>query len=422
MNSSKIRHICYSFATHYRFLSSIHTIDSFTIKSNSLRHLLENTFRNIDTKVLKKRKKELELYLSSYNLDTSTEFNYDHINISNASTELKQINQDFNLIQSITDEYNESVELYELAKCENDLDVIKECNNNLDNINIKLNKYKISKLFTIENDEYDSYLDIVAGAGGLESCDWAYMLSQMYKSWSQLHNFTFETINEQKDEETTNGIRNATFKINGEKAYGWLKSEAGVHRLVRISPFDSHHRRHTSFALVRVYPSFPSNTTTVNNNDNINDKSTSHQSSKDQIRIAPNDIRVDTYRSSGAGGQHVNTTNSAIRITHKPSGIVVCCQQDRSQHRNKHIAMEMLQSKLLQLDLEQKKEQLFTSMLGLGENISFGNQIRTTVLHPYRLVKDHRTGWESNDVDGMLEGRLLQDAMAMTLEKKMIGL
>ena len=231
-----------------------------------------------------------------------------------------------------------------------------------------------------ENDKFDIYLEIHAGAGGTESQDWAEMLRRMYLKWFDKKKFTFEMINEHKGEEA--GIKSSTLKVSGTNLYGLMKNESGVHRLVRISPFDSGARRHTSFASVWVYP--------------IIDESI-------DIEIKDKDLRIDTYRSSGAGGQHVNTTDSAVRITHLPSKIVVQCQNERSQHKNKETCMTMLKARLYEHELE-KKEKKEENIEKSKSDIGWGHQIRSYVLHPYRLVKDNRTAEESSDPDKILNG------------------
>ena len=233
-----------------------------------------------------------------------------------------------------------------------------------------------------ERDVLDAYLEIHAGAGGTESQDWAEMLRRMYMKWSNNKNYKFDLISEHRGDEA--GIKSTIIKIKGEFVYGVLKSESGIHRLVRVSPFDSGARRHTSFASVWVYPVI---------NENID------------IKIEEKDLRIDTYRSSGAGGQHVNTTDSAVRVTHLPTKIVVQCQNDRSQHKNKETCMNMLKARLYEFEL-QKKEKENQSIQKSKSEIGWGHQIRSYVLHPYRLVKDNRTNFESTDPDKVLNGEI----------------
>ena len=233
-----------------------------------------------------------------------------------------------------------------------------------------------------ENDYLDAYLEIHAGAGGTESQDWADMLRRMYMKWSNNKNFKVELISEHKGDEA--GIKSSTIKITGEYTYGFIKSESGIHRLVRISPFDSGARRHTSFASVWVYPVV---------NEDID------------VEIFEKDLRIDTYRSSGAGGQHVNTTDSAVRITHIPTKIVVQCQNERSQHKNKETCLNMLKARLYEFEL-QKREKENSNIEENKSDIGWGHQIRSYVLHPYRMVKDNRTNYESSNPDKVLDGNI----------------
>jgi len=241
---------------------------------------------------------------------------------------------------------------------------------------------ELATLLTGENDANNAIVEIHPGAGGTESQDWAEMLMRMYTRWAERHNFKVETIDYQAGEEA--GLKSVTLEVQGPNAYGYLKSERGVHRLVRISPFDAQARRHTSFASLDVVPEIE---------DDID------------IVIEDKDLRVDTYRSSGAGGQHVNVTDSAVRITHLPTNIVVTCQNERSQHRNRDVAMHVLKAKLLDRARQEADEKL-SKELGTKKKIDFGSQIRSYVLAPYRLVKDHRTGYEVGDADRVLDGDL----------------
>jgi len=235
-----------------------------------------------------------------------------------------------------------------------------------------------------EADQNNSFLEIHAGAGGTESQDWAQMLQRMYVRWAESNKFDISLLQESKGEEA--GIKSSILKISGDYVYGWLKRESGIHRLVRISPFDSNKRRHTSFASIWVYPEI----------DN-----------KVEIEINEGDLRIDTYRASGAGGQHVNKTDSAVRITHMPTNIVVQCQSDRSQHKNKSNAMAMLKSRLYELELQKRKEEEH-KINSEKKDIGWGNQIRSYVLHPYKLIKDLRTNYESSNVNNVLDGNIDQ--------------
>jgi peptide chain release factor 2 len=246
-----------------------------------------------------------------------------------------------------------------------------------------------------EADGNDTFLEINAGAGGTESCDWAAMLARMYVRWAEAHGYKVELISESAGEEA--GIKSAAYKIIGHNAYGWLKSESGVHRLVRISPYDSAARRHTSFSSVWVYPVVDENI---------------------EIEVPPNEIRLDTYRSSGAGGQHVNTTDSAVRITHIPTGIVVT-SSEKSQHQNRANAMAALKSRLYQMELERRTASIQEAHEAKGD-AGWGNQIRSYVLQPYQMVKDLRTGVETSDTSGVLDGDL-DRFMAATLAMEVSG-
>tara|TARA_Y100000741_G_scaffold347289_1_gene314443 strand:- start:133 stop:981 length:849 start_codon:yes stop_codon:yes gene_type:complete len=258
-------------------------------------------------------------------------------------------------------------------------------NDNLENIlklKLETKKNEIKCFLSKESDILDSYIEIHAGAGGTESQDWADMLRRMYIKWATNKKFKYEIISEHKGDEA--GIKSSTIKIEGEYVYGWTKSESGIHRLVRISPFDSGARRHTSFASVWVYPVIDENI---------------------DVEIAEKDLRIDTYRSSGAGGQHVNTTDSAVRITHIPTKVVVQCQNERSQHKNKETCMNMLKARLYDHEIKKRKKENQTLESSKSE-IGWGHQIRSYVLHPYQLVKDNRTNYESSSPDKILNGEI----------------
>ena len=271
-------------------------------------------------------------------------------------------------------------DLFELATQENNQQVVNEVIEKIKELKKEVKKNEIKCFLSNENDSLDCFLEIHAGAGGTESQDWAEMLRRMYIKWASNKGFKYQLISEHKGDEA--GIKSATIKIHGEYLYGYLKNESGIHRLVRISPFDSGARRHTSFASVWVYPVLE---------DNI------------KIEILEKDLRIDTYRSSGAGGQHVNTTDSAVRITHLPTNIVVQCQNERSQHKNKETCMTMLKARLYEYELK-KKEKQEKNIEQSKSDIGWGHQIRSYVLHPYRLVKDNRTGEESSDPIKILDG------------------
>ena len=273
-------------------------------------------------------------------------------------------------------------DLNELAIEENNLTIQNEVIDNIKNLREQVKKNEIRCFLSNEADSLDCYIEIHAGAGGTESQDWADMLRRMYLKWSDNKKFKSQLISEHRGDEA--GIKSSTIKIEGDYIFGWLKKESGIHRLVRISPFDSGARRHTSFASVWVYPVV---------DENIN------------LEILDKDLRVDTYRSSGAGGQHVNTTDSAVRITHLPSKIVVQCQNERSQHKNKDTCMNMLKARLYDFEIK-KKEQENLSKESSKSEIGWGHQIRSYVLQPYRLVKDNRTNFESTSPDKVLDGEI----------------
>jgi peptide chain release factor 2 len=272
--------------------------------------------------------------------------------------------------------------LQSLAAEEEDDRLEAEIQAEIDGIASDLNELELELTLGGEYDERDAILSLHAGAGGTESQDWAEMLMRMYLRWAERRDYKAEVLDVSPGEEA--GIKSAVIEISGSYAFGYLKSEHGVHRLVRLSPFDADHARHTSFALVEVMPEAEADV---------------------DVRIAPDDLRVDTFRSSGPGGQHMQKTSSAVRLTHLPSGIVVTCQSERSQHQNKEIAQKILQSRLLELELERRAEER-AKLKGKRIAAGWGNQIRSYVLHPYRMVKDHRTGYQTSDSDGVLAGEL----------------
>ena len=272
--------------------------------------------------------------------------------------------------------------MHQLAIEENNKSVQTEILENINNLRNQIKKDEIKCFLSDETDSLDCYIEIHAGAGGTESQDWANMLRRMYLKWSDNKKFRSNLISEHRGDEA--GIKSSTIKIEGEYVFGWLKKESGIHRLVRISPFDSGARRHTSFASIWVYPVV---------DENIN------------IEILDKDLRIDTYRSSGAGGQHVNTTDSAVRITHLPSKIVVQCQNERSQHKNKETCMNMLRARLYDFEIK-KKEKENQNFESSKSDIGWGHQIRSYVLQPYRLVKDNRTNFESSNPEKVLNGEI----------------
>lgn len=296
-------------------------------------------------------------------------------------SKLNNLKNQYEDLNSFKESIQDNLDTLDLLKDDYDEEIKMMIENNLQKDIEKLERLKMYLLLNGPYDKNDAILEIHSGAGGTESCDWANMLLRMYERWCNLKNYKVEIINIQEGEEA--GIKSVSLIIKGINAYGYLKNEKGVHRLVRLSPFDSSNRRHTSFASVSVTPIFE--------NDGID------------IDINENDIRIDVYRSSGCGGQGVNTTDSAVRITHIPTKIVVTCQNERSQIKNKETAMKVLKNKLYELELERKKEQI-NKIKGLQMDNGFGSQIRSYVMHPYSMVKDHRTGTETSNVNKVLDG------------------
>lgn len=300
-------------------------------------------------------------------------------------------------VREIEQILNDNVEMIDMAEAEGDAGILKESESILAALKAKVERRQLESLLSGEADGNDCYLQINAGAGGTEAQDWADILLRMYTRWCERSDYKLEVLERSDGEEA--GIKSVTIKVSGEDAYGWLKTETGVHRLVRISPFDSSARRHTSFASVSVSP--------------VIDESI-------DVEIEEKDIKVDTYRSSGAGGQHVNTTDSAVRITHIPTGIVAACQNQRSQHQNRFTAMEMLKGKIYEMELK-KREDAAAAEHGEKTDIGWGHQIRSYVLHPYQMIKDLRTGVETTDSQGVLNGdldRFLEASLALQLDAK----
>ena len=299
-------------------------------------------------------------------------------------------------IRTLERDLRDNLELAEMAEAEGDAALVDEAHANLEAAQERAAKAELEALLSGEADGNDAYVEINSGAGGTESQDWAEMLLRMYSRWAQAHGYKVELLEEQGGD--TAGIKSATILVQGENAYGWLKTEAGVHRLVRISPYDSNSRRHTSFASAWVYPKI---------DDSID------------IEILDKDVRTDTYRASGAGGQHINKTDSAVRLTHMPTGIVVSCQAERSQHKNRAAAWDMLRALLYEAEL-QKREAEAQKLEDSKTEIGWGRQIRSYVLQPYQMVKDLRTGVETSDTQGVLDGDL-DRFMAASLAARVSG-
>ena len=296
--------------------------------------------------------------------------------------ERQKLSDQMEVIGTLEQDLTDAEELYEIGQEEGDTSISGEVLDLLKSAEDRAQKAELDALLSGEADANDCYIEIHAGAGGTESQDWAGMLRRMYVRWANAHDMKVDEVEEHAGDEA--GIKSATLQIKGENAYGWLKSESGVHRLVRISPFDSNARRHTSFASVWVYPVI---------DDSI------------EVEILDKDVRTDTYRASGAGGQHVNKTDSAVRLTHEPTGIVVACQNGRSQHQNRATAWDMLRARIYEMEL-QKRQEASQAMEDTKSEIGWGHQIRSYVLQPYQMVKDLRTNVETSDTQGVLDGDL----------------
>jgi peptide chain release factor 2 len=292
------------------------------------------------------------------------------------------LDQKVQAVRSLENRLNDAIGLIEMGEEEGDTEVVQEAESALETLRKEAEKFQISSLLSGEADSNDAFLEVHAGSGGTEAQDWAEMLLRMYTRWAGQHDYKVTMLDRSEGDEA--GVKSATIRIEGDKAYGWLKTENGVHRLVRISPFDSNARRHTSFSSVSVSPVI---------DDTI------------VVEIDEKDVKTDTYRSSGAGGQHVNTTDSAIRLTHIPTGIVVACQAERSQHKNRATAYSMLRARIYEMEL-QKRADAVNAAHGEKTDIGWGHQIRSYVLQPYQMVKDLRTGAENTDAFKVLDGDL----------------
>lgn len=313
----------------------------------------------------------------------------------------KQLKDKVERYETLRSLREDTIDLIDMANEENDESMLPEIKESVETIQKDLEEMTLQTLLSGKYDSCNALLDFHAGAGGTEAQDWCEMLIRMYQMWAQKNGFTFDVIDSLPGDDA--GMKSATVQISGLNAYGYLKAEKGVHRLVRISPFDSSGRRHTSFASLEVMPEI---------NDEI------------EVNIRTEDLRVDTYHASGAGGQHVNKTASAVRITHLPTGVVVACQTQRSQHQNRDYAMKMLKSKLVQIAEQQQKEKI-EDIKGVQKEIAWGSQIRSYVFHPYNLVKDHRTSFEMGNIGAVMDGDIqgfinayLKGASLGTLELK----
>ncbi|MBK5951497.1 peptide chain release factor 2 [Rhodobium orientis] len=310
--------------------------------------------------------------------------------------ERQQLDDGLTSIRSVEQRLTDNIELIELGEMEDEEQIVAEAEKALGDLNDELARRQVETMLSGEADANDTYFEVHAGAGGTESQDWASMLLRMYIRWAERRGFKTEVLEVHDGEEA--GIKSATVMIKGHNAYGWMKTESGVHRLVRISPFDSQARRHTSFASVWIYPVV---------DDNI------------EIDVSESDVRIDTYRASGAGGQHVNTTDSAVRITHLPTNIVVQCQNERSQHKNRATAWAMLKARLYEVELQKREEEAAASAASKTD-IGWGHQIRSYVLQPYQLVKDLRTNVESTNPNDVLDGAL-DPFMEAALAQRVLG-
>ncbi len=334
-----------------------------------------------DFEILKSTANLDAIFDELHNIQKSLEREKDFSSISNLMIRKNELEKKIEKFENVRRLIEDIQVLYELWKTENQQDALAELNELLPKVKKELRKLKIDLMFSDKYDKMNAILDITPGAGGTESMDWAGMLARMYIRWATSSGFDVQIIDKTPGEQA--GIKSATLLIQGEYAYGYLKGESGIHRLVRISPFDANRRRHTSFAAVTVYPEI---------DDSI------------QVNINPEDLEIETFRASGPGGQHVNKTDSAVRIKHIPTGIVVVCQNERSQHRNKQVALRILQSRLY--ELERKKREKEKESLVEKKDIAWGNQIRSYILHPYKLVKDHRTGYETTQAEEVLDGQI----------------
>lgn len=355
---------------------------------NQLKIKIDELYNSIGIEKLKFRLSELELLVQN------DETWRDQAKFTELNQEISKLKRKIDPWISIKKETDDSIELIEMALAEEDLELISEITSSIKILEERFGELETRELLSDPDDVKDAFITIHPGAGGTESQDWASMLFRMYSRWGEKNGFTIDYIDYTQGDEA--GIKSATILVKGEYAYGFLKGETGVHRLVRISPFDANKRRHTSFASIEVLPDVE---------DNV------------EVDINENDLKIDTYRASGAGGQHVNKTDSAVRITHIPTGIVVQCQNERSQHKNKAFAMKVLKARLYERHKAEQDEKM-QEFAGEKKDISWGNQIRSYVFQPYTLVKDHRTGEETGSVDFVFDGELNRFLYAYLKSKK----
>jgi len=355
---------------------------------NQLRVKIDDLYKSIGIEKLKFTLSELELLVQN------DETWKDQARFTEISQEISKLKRKIEPWISIKKETEEAIELIEMALAEEDMELISEISTSIQNLDERFSELETRELLSDPDDIKDAFITIHPGAGGTESQDWASMLFRMYSRWGEKNGFAIEYIDYTQGDEA--GIKSATIFIKGEYSYGLLKGETGVHRLVRISPFDAAKRRHTSFASVEVLPDVDENI---------------------DVEINENDLKIDTYRASGAGGQHINKTDSAVRITHIPTGLVVQCQNERSQHKNKAFAMKVLKARLYDLRKAEQNEKKL-ELASEKKDISWGNQIRSYVFQPYTLVKDHRTGEETGSVEFVFDGEINRFLYAYLKSKK----
>jgi len=358
---------------------------------SALKGKVDELYNSVGVDRIKRELSELEMQVQR------DEVWKDQTRFTDLNQEISKLKKKIDPWISIKAEISESIELVEIAAEEGESEILSEAAENLEKLKNRFDELETRELLSDKDDINDAILSIHPGAGGTESQDWASMLFRMYTRWAEKNGFETEIIDFMQGEEA--GIKNATILIKGEYAFGFLKGEMGVHRLVRISPFDANKRRHTSFASVEVIPDI---------DDDI------------QVDINENDLKIDTYRASGAGGQHVNRTDSAVRITHLPTGLIVQCQNERSQHKNKAFAMKVLKARIYELYKKESDEKKLEAA-GEKKDISWGNQIRSYVFQPYTLVKDHRTGEETGSIDYVFDGELNRFLYAYLKSKKISG-
>lgn len=350
-------------------------VDELKERLNGVGKRLEDLDKLLDIEAKQNRCSEIEKQMAS------ADFWSDTNQANKLVQELKGLKTQIERWETTAAQYKELSDLAQITT-DKDIDIADQIKRDLASLEIEIDNLELKTFFSGEYDINNAILSINAGAGGTEACDWANMLLRMYNRWAQSHKFNFSIVDILSGEEA--GIKNVTATVIGDYAYGNLKSEAGVHRLVRISPFDANKRRHTSFASVEIIPQVSENI---------------------DIEIKEEDIKIDTFRSSGAGGQHVNKTDSAVRITHIPTGIVVACQNERSQHQNKYTALQLLKANLFEIKRREQEERLNKSQ-PQKRKIEWGSQIRSYVMHPYSLVKDHRTDFETGNVQAVMDGRI----------------